>query len=110
MPSESLLYATSGGVAAVLIAYATILPELDLIAWRLSRFSFHLKAKQVACAILLLSLVMLVIDRNGAVTHSAIPGGLRPDGFTPICSDSDMRPGCDGYCGDAGKRPKPSNA
>ncbi len=59
-----------------LIAYATILPELDLIAWRLSRFSFHLKAKQVACAILLLSLVMLVIDRNGAVMHSAIPGGL----------------------------------
>src|SRR6266478_6223223 len=76
MPSETLLYATSGGVAAVLIAYATILPELDLIAWRLSRFSFHLKAKQVACAILLLSLVMLVIDRNGAVMHSAIPGGL----------------------------------
>ncbi len=61
MPSETLLYATSGGVAAVLIAYATILPELDLIAWRLSRFSFHF-------------------------------------------------PGCDGYCGDAGKRPNASNA
>src|SRR5207237_840463 len=58
------------------VAYAMILPELDLIAWRLSRFSFHVKAKQVACAILLLSLVMLVIDRNGAVVHSAIPGGL----------------------------------
>ena len=76
MPSETLLYAASGGVAAVLIAYATILPELDLIAWRLSRFSFHLKAKHVAYAILLLSLVMLMIDRTGAVMHSAIPGGL----------------------------------
>jgi len=76
MPSETLLYAASGGVAAVLISYATILPELDLVAWRLSRFSFHLKAKCVAYAILLLSLVMLVIDRNGAVMHSAIPGGL----------------------------------
>src|SRR5205823_8991447 len=32
MPSQTLLYAASGGVAAVLIAYATILPELDLIA------------------------------------------------------------------------------
>jgi membrane associated rhomboid family serine protease len=76
MPSETLLYAASGGVAAVLIAYATILPELDLIAWGVSRFSFHLKAKHVAGAILFLSLVMLAIDRNGAVMHSAIPGGL----------------------------------
>ena len=76
MPAETLLYAASGGVAAVLIAYATILPELDLIAWRISRFSFHLKAKHVATAIFFLSLVMLIIDRNGAVIHSAIPGGL----------------------------------
>jgi hypothetical protein len=58
------------------IAYATILPELDLTAWRWSRFSFHLKAKHVAFALLLLSLLMLLIDRNGAVMHSAIPGGL----------------------------------
>jgi membrane associated rhomboid family serine protease len=76
MPSETLLYAASGGVAAVLNAYATILPELDLIAWRLPPFSFHLKAKHLAGAILFLSLLMLVIDRNGAVMHSAIPGGL----------------------------------
>jgi membrane associated rhomboid family serine protease len=76
MPSETLLYAASGGVAAVLIAYATILPELDLIAWDVPRFSFHVKAKHVAGALLFLSLVMLVIDRNGAVMHSAIPGGL----------------------------------
>lgn len=76
MPSETLLYAASGGVAAVLIAYATILPELDLIAWRVRRLSFHVKAKHAACALMVLSLVMLVIDRTGAVMHSAIPGGL----------------------------------
>jgi len=76
MPSETILYAASGGVAAVLIAYATILPELDLITWRVFRFSFHLKAKHAAVAISLLSLVMLLIDRHGAVVHSAIPGGL----------------------------------
>jgi membrane associated rhomboid family serine protease len=76
MPSETLLYAASGGVAAVLVAYATILPELDLIGWGASRFSIHLKAKHVAGAILFLSLVMLLIDRNGSVMHSAIPGGL----------------------------------
>ncbi len=76
MPSETILYAASGGVAAVLLAYATILPDLDLIAWGASRFSLRLKAKHVADAILLLSLVMLAIDRNGVVIHSAIPGGL----------------------------------
>ena len=76
MPSGTLLYAASGGVAAVLVAYATILPELDLIAWRARRFSFHLKAKHIACVLTFLSLMMLVIDRNGAVMHSAIPGGL----------------------------------
>jgi len=76
MPSETPLYAASGGVAAVLIAYATILPELDLIDWRVWRLSFHCKAKHVARVLMFLSLVMLAIDRNGAVMHSAIPGGL----------------------------------
>lgn len=76
MPAETVLYAASGGVAAVLIAYATILPELDLIAWPGGRFSFHLKAKHLASAILFVSLVTLVIDRHGAVIHSAVPGGL----------------------------------
>ena len=76
VPFETLLYAASGGVAAVLISYATILPELDLISWRWWRFSFRLKAKHAALAIFLLSLLMLVFDRDGAVIHSAIPGGL----------------------------------
>jgi membrane associated rhomboid family serine protease len=76
MPSETLLYAASGGVAAVLVSYATILPELDLISWRWWRLSFHVKAKHAAFAIFLLSLVMLLFDRDGAVIHSAIPGGL----------------------------------
>jgi membrane associated rhomboid family serine protease len=76
MPSETLLYAASGAVAALLIAYATILPELDLISWRVRHFSLHLKAKHFAAAIFFLSLVMLIVDRNGAVIHSAIPGGL----------------------------------
>jgi len=76
MPITTSLYAASGGVAAVLIAYATILPELDLISWRIWRFTVQLKAKHVAGGILLLSLLMLVVDRDGTVMHSAIPGGL----------------------------------
>lgn len=76
MPSETVLYAASGGVAAILIAYATILPDLDLISWRRWRFAIHLKAKHFASVTLFLSLVMLVFDRTGSVMHSAIPGGF----------------------------------
>ena len=76
MPSETILYAASGGVAAVLIAYATILPEMDLFAWRSKIFSLHLNATHFVHAITFVSLVMLMVDRHGAVIHSAIPGGL----------------------------------
>jgi len=76
MPSDTVLYAASGGVAALVIAYATILPELNLIEWRLSALAIHVKAKHFACALMLLSAMMLVFDRHGAVMHSAIPGGL----------------------------------
>jgi membrane associated rhomboid family serine protease len=76
MPAETVLYAASGGVAAIVIAYATILPEMDLIAWSCRFFTIEVKAKHVAYAVVFLSLVMLMVDRHGAVTHSAIPGGL----------------------------------
>jgi len=76
MPSETALYGASGGVAAVLIAYATILPELDLVAWQSRFFTVRLKPKHLAYAVMFLSLVMLMVDRHGALTHSAIPGGV----------------------------------
>ena len=76
MPSDTLLYAASGGVAAVIIAYATILPEMELFAWRTKFFSVHFNATHLAYTVTFLSLVMLMVDRNGAVIHSAIPGGL----------------------------------
>ena len=76
MPGDSVLYAASGGVAAVVIAYATILPELDLVAWRRAGFAIWIKAKHFTSALVFLSAIMLIIDRHGAVMHSAIPGGL----------------------------------
>jgi membrane associated rhomboid family serine protease len=76
MPSETVLYGASGGAAAILIGYATILPELDLISWRCRFFTFRFTAKHFACAIIFLCLVMLIVDRHGALVHSAIPGGL----------------------------------
>lgn len=76
MPANTVLYGASGGLAAVIIAYATILPELDLTAWHLPRLVIRIKAKHFAAALMFLSGLMLLIDRHGAVMHSVIPGGL----------------------------------
>ncbi len=45
MPEETALYGASGAVAAIVIAYATILPEIDLIEWRLPILRDSLEAK-----------------------------------------------------------------
>src|ERR1043166_7090642 len=51
MPPDSVLLAASGGVAAVLVAYATILPELELVPRIFFVVPLHLKAKHLAyCA------------------------------------------------------------
>ena len=84
MPPQSVLYGASGGAAAVLIAYATILPELDLISWPTRFFSLRFTATHLVHAVIFLSLVMLMVDRHGALTHSAIPGGLAA-GWMPVC-------------------------
>ena len=76
MPAETVLFAASGGIAAIVIGYATVLPEMDLIAWRSRFLAINLKAKHLAYAVAFVSLVMLMVDRHGAVAHSAIPGGL----------------------------------
>ena len=75
MPPETVLYAASGGVAAIIIAYATILPELELIPWQCRFFAIRFTAKHFAYAVIFLGLVMLMVDRHGALIHSAILGG-----------------------------------
>jgi len=75
MPSESVLFAASGGIAAVVFAYATILPELELTGSMFFILPFRVKAKHVAYATLGLAVLLLVIDRAGVVAHSAWLGG-----------------------------------
>jgi membrane associated rhomboid family serine protease len=75
MPPESTLLAASGGVAAVLFAYAIILPELELITITLFVKPLRLKAKHLAYGAIALGLVLLGIDRTNLVTHSAYLGG-----------------------------------
>jgi rhomboid family protein len=74
MPSNTVLLAASGGVAAVTMAYATVLPELEITTFTLF-VPLRLKAKYLAYGALLIGAVLVIIDRSGAVTHSAYLGG-----------------------------------
>ncbi len=75
MPSTTVLLAASGGVAAVVIAFATILPELELTQSFLFVLPLKLKAKYLGYALFALGLVLLVFERQGTVSHSALLGG-----------------------------------
>ena len=75
MPSDCVLFAASGGVAAVLVAYATILPELELTSTALFLVPLRLKAKHLAYGAFVLALILVCIDRGGTVVHSAYLGG-----------------------------------
>jgi membrane associated rhomboid family serine protease len=72
MPATSVLWAASGGVAAVLVAYATILPELELTSLI---FFIRLKAKHLAWGAFALAILGIAFDRTARVTHSAYLGG-----------------------------------
>lgn len=75
MPSNSVLFAASGGVAAVVVAYATILPELELTAMMFFIMPVRLKAKHLAYGAIALAAVLVCVDRTATVVHSAYLGG-----------------------------------
>ncbi len=75
LPSNTVLFAASGGVAAVVAAYATILPELELTAMMFFIVPVRLKAKHIAYGATALAALLVCIDRQGVVVHSAYLGG-----------------------------------
>jgi membrane associated rhomboid family serine protease len=75
MPSTSVVYAASGGVVAVVVAYAAILPELELTAMMFFVIPIRLKAKHLGYGVFLLGLILLCFDRGETVTHSVYLGG-----------------------------------
>ena len=75
MPSNSVLFAASGGVAAVVVAYATILPELELTAMMFFVVPVRLKAKHLASGAIVLAVLLVCVDRGHTVVHSACLGG-----------------------------------
>ena len=75
MPSSSVLFGASGGVVAVVVAYATVLPELELTSLAFFAIPIRLKAKHLAYGALVLAILLLCFDRARAVSHSAYLGG-----------------------------------
>lgn len=75
MPTDTVLFAASGGVAAVLVAYATILPELELTALMFFILPVRLKAKHLAYGAIIFAVLLALVDRHGTVVHSACLGG-----------------------------------
>lgn len=75
MPGNTVLLGASGGVAAVLLAYATILPELELTSMVFFVVPVRLKAKHLAYGTTVIGITLLLIDRYGTVSHSAYLGG-----------------------------------
>ena len=76
MPATSVLFAASGGVAAVVVAYATILPELELTSMILLLIPVRLKAKYLAWGAFAIAIWGVTLDRGGTVAHSAYLGGI----------------------------------
>jgi membrane associated rhomboid family serine protease len=76
MSATSVLFAASGGVAAVLVAYATILPELELTSMIFLLLPVRLKAKYLAYGAFAVAIWGVTLDRSGVVAHSAYLGGI----------------------------------
>jgi membrane associated rhomboid family serine protease len=75
MPSNCALFAGSGGVTAIFVAYATILPELEMTTLFLFMVPVRLKMRRLAQIALVGAVALLLFDRSGAVGHSAFVGG-----------------------------------
>src|SRR3954471_16519032 len=75
MPASSSLLAASGGPAAVLVAYAAILPELELTSMIFFLLPIRLKAKHLAYGAFALSILLIIFDRSATVAHSSFLGG-----------------------------------
>ncbi len=74
MPEQSALLAASGGPAAVVVAYAAILPELELTSM-LFFLPVRLKAKHLAYGAFAISILLIIFDRSPTVAHSSFLGG-----------------------------------
>ncbi len=81
MPTDTVLFAASGGVAALLIADATILPELELISISIFGIPVRVKAKYLGYATFILAITSICFSRHGVVAHTGYAGGCAAGWF-----------------------------
>ncbi len=75
MPADTVLLAASGGVAAVLVAFATILPELEVTQSFFFILPLKVKAKYLTPTVFVAGFLLVAISREGEIAHSAWLGG-----------------------------------
>jgi membrane associated rhomboid family serine protease len=75
MPSDCVLFAAGGGIAAIFVAYATILPELEMTTLFLFMVPVRLKIRRVGQMALIAAVALVLFDRTGSVGHSSFLGG-----------------------------------
>ena len=75
MPSTTVLLGASGGVAAMVMALAIILPELEVTESLFFVLPVKLKLKYFGYVLCAVGALLLVVDRDGVVSHSAYLGG-----------------------------------
>jgi len=81
MPETSVLFAASGGVAAVLAAYLVIMPELEVTSMIFFLFPVKFKAKYLAYVAAAFALWGMTIGRYASVPHNAYLGGMAAGWF-----------------------------
>src|SRR3954451_23417045 len=75
MPATTVLAGGSGGAAAMIIALAVILPDLEVTDSLAFILPVKVKLKYLGYALCLVGAALLMVDRQGVVSHSAILGG-----------------------------------
>jgi membrane associated rhomboid family serine protease len=75
MPATTVLFGGSGAAAAMVIALAVILPDLELTDSLSFMLPVKVKLKYLGYALWLIGGAMLIFDRHGIVSHSAVLGG-----------------------------------
>src|SRR5437764_15435746 len=81
MSSDCVLFAACGSIAAIFLAYATILPELEMTTLLLFMVPVRVKMRRDAQIALLGAVALLLFDRTGSVGHSAFLGGAAAGWF-----------------------------
>lgn len=81
MPETTVLFAATGGVAAVVAAYATLLPQLEVSGRLFFVIPVRFKTRTLMQWAVIGAAILFFWDRTGVVGHSAFLGGAAAGWF-----------------------------